>query len=87
MFNRTPTHASVTNRDEPPYDTSGRGIPFVGIIPSTTLILMKRLQHDHAGNADGKVSAEEVFSPPRGAHAAPEKDREERNDEQCADQA
>src|ERR1700676_2317147 len=40
IFSSTPTHASVTNSDDPPYDTSGSGIPFVGIIPSTTLILM-----------------------------------------------
>src|SRR5437588_10718632 len=40
IFSSTPTHANVTNNDDPPYDTSGSGIPLVGIIPSTTLILM-----------------------------------------------
>src|SRR5207253_9533478 len=40
IFGSTPTQANVTNNDDPPYDTSGSGIPLVGIIPSTTLILM-----------------------------------------------
>src|SRR5689334_18931532 len=41
MFSSTPIQASVTNNDDPPYDTSGSGMPLVGIIPSTTLMLMK----------------------------------------------
>src|SRR5580700_1011867 len=40
IFSKTPTQASVTKSDDPPYDTSGNGIPLVGIIPSTTLMLM-----------------------------------------------
>src|SRR5579864_1008975 len=39
-FSSTPMQASVMNKDDPPYEISGRGIPLVGINPSTTLILM-----------------------------------------------
>src|SRR5215471_1017608 len=40
MFKSTPTQARVTNSDDPPYETSGSGMPLVGIRPSTTLTLI-----------------------------------------------
>jgi hypothetical protein len=62
MFSSIPTHSSVTNNDDPPYETSGSGIPLVGIMPSTTLMLMKACsttmlvmptaQRDHKHGAD-----------------------------------
>src|ERR1700686_1762702 len=41
IFSSAPMQANVTRREDPPYETSGSGMPFVGIIPRTTLMLMK----------------------------------------------
>ena len=86
MFSSTPTHASVTNSDDPPYDTSGSGIPLVGIIPSTTLMLMNACSTTMLVMPDRQIAAEEIFGAPGSAHAAPQKNREQRDHKQRADQ-
>src|SRR3712207_5079258 len=39
MLSRTPTAKSVGTSDEPPYEMNGSGMPFVGSIDKTTLML------------------------------------------------
>jgi hypothetical protein len=41
MFNKIPTAIKFTNKDEPPSDTKGRGIPLSGANPSIPAIFKK----------------------------------------------